>query len=246
MTARRRDALLPIASVVAIAVLWELVAIAISPRWLPPLHEVIGAAVRLVTSGDIARAGVTVTTLLMGLAIVFAASALLAVAFSAWPTLAQAVEPMLNATMAIPNIALIPAFALLWGFSTTTRVVTVVAFALVPTVLTWASGLREAPPTLREMSHSFGASRAAAFRTVVMPAAAPVLLVGVRLAVVQGIKGIVSAEMLTGVVGIGQLLIVASHAFDIAEVYALVLVLVLVSCGVYAALRAVEQRWRVA
>jgi ABC-type nitrate/sulfonate/bicarbonate transport system permease component len=244
MASRAQRAVLPVTGVVALAALWEGIAEIVRPQWLPSLHEVVEEAAQLITSGELSAAGITVTTLLLGLSIVFVASAVLAASLWASPTLWRAVEPMLNATMATPNIALIPAFALIWGFSTTTRVVTVVSFALVPTILTWTSGLRESPADLREMAHSFGASRSAAFRTVVIPAAAPVLLVGVRLAVVQGIKGIVAAEMLTGVVGIGRLLIVSSQSFEMAQVYALVLILVLVSCGAYAALRSIESRWR--
>jgi NitT/TauT family transport system permease protein len=235
--------IVPVVSILVFAGLWQLFGVTLNLRWLPPLNIILGRMGDLFITGAISAGWITVTTLLAGLGLVLAISAIVALAFYAWPTLAAALEPMLNAVMATPTIALIPAFALVWGFSTETRIVTVLAFALPPTILTWAAGLRLAPPHLIEMAHSFGASRAYVFRSVVVPSAVPVLIGGVRLAVVQGIKGIVAAEMLTGVVGIGKLLIVASNSFAIADLYAIVLILVIVSCAVYIALRAVESHW---
>lgn len=236
--------LIPLMSLLGFGAAWQFVGAVVAPQWLPPLSEVLAKVVELFASGGIAAGWITVTTLLASLGLVFAISAIAASAFYAWPTLGRSLEPMVNAAMATPTIALIPAFALLWGFSTETRIVTVLAFALPPTILTWAVGLRLAPVQLKEMSHSFGASPMLTFRTVVIPASVPVLMGGVRLAIVQGIKGIVAAEMLTGVVGIGRLLIVSANSFAIAELYAIVLILVAVSSGAYFGLQALESRWR--
>ncbi|HRN28170.1 MAG TPA: ABC transporter permease subunit [Terrimesophilobacter sp.] len=237
--------LIPVYSAIVFVVLWEVVGRFVAPQWLPPLSEVAIEALDLIVGGGIGAAWITVTTLGLGLALVIVVAGAVSIVFYTWPTFGRALEPFVNAAMAAPNIALIPAFALIWGFGTETRVVTILAFALAPTILTWTSGLRMAPPHLLEMAHSYGSKFGRSFRTVVVPSAVPMLIGGLRLAIVQGIKGVVAAEMLTGVVGIGRMLIVSATSFAVAELYALVLILVAVSIAAYLVLQAAEVRWRV-
>ena len=79
-------------------------------------------------------------------------------------------------------------------------------------------------------------------RAVVLPAVAPLLLNGARLAVVQAIKGLVTAEMIIGVVGVGKLIVTASETFDMPQLYAVVLTIVAVSVAAYVVLSALEHR----
>jgi NitT/TauT family transport system permease protein len=68
------------------------------------------------------------------------------------------------------------------------------------------------------------------------------LLNGVRLAVVQAIKGLITAEIIIGVVGMGKLIVTASDTFDMPQLYAVVLTVIAVSVVSYVALSSIEHR----
>ncbi len=221
--------------------LWEVLARVAHPSWMPSADAVASAWWQLATSGQLSELGSSVRTLVLGLAMVFVVGALLSVAIGVSSVVRDALAPYLNAALAVPTVALAPAFILLWGLSDVTRVATVVSFAFVPLVVQWSVASRVVPSELLEMARSYDASPAHLLASVVLPAAAPVLITGVRIAVVQGMKGVVSAEILIGVIGIGKLLQTAILTFDLARLYAVILTLMVLTFGVYLALERLER-----
>lgn len=221
---------------------WELVSWLDDPSWLPAVQAVATSWWQLVSTGAFRVATTSLETLGIGLAAVLVVGGSVAALLARFRLLDEALTPLLNAAMSTPVVALVPVFIMIWGFTTTTRVIAVVAFAFVPVVLQWIVALKGVPEHLAEMSHAFAAGRLARVRTVVLPAAAPLLLNGARLAVVQAIKGLVTAEMIIGVVGVGKLIVTASDTFDMPQLYAVVLTIVAVSIASYVVLSLVERR----
>lgn len=227
-------------SLLLLFIVWESAARVVAPRWLPPLTEVVVSGWRLLLDGRFVILDTTVQTLLIGLFVSFVVAAGLALALAKSRFLEETAEPFINAALATPTVALIPVYLLLWGFKDTTRVVTVISFALFPIVVTWIEALKQAPEPLLEMAHAFTAGPVRRLVTITLPAAAPMLLTGVRIGVVQGIKGVVSAEVIIGVIGIGQLL--QESAFKLPQLYAVVSVLLILSVLVYLGLMQLEAR----
>lgn len=230
------------ASAAGLVGLWELDSSLRHPTWLPTVESVASSWWHLVTSGAFHVATTSLETLGIGLVAVLAAGALVAGLLARFPLLDEALTPLLNAAMSTPVVALVPVFVMIWGFTNTTRVIAVVAFAFVPLVLQWIVALKSVPEHLAEMSHAFAGGRLARARTIVLPAVAPLLLNGARLAVVQAIKGLITAEMIIGVVGVGKLIVTASETFDMAQLYAVVLTVVAVSVASYVVLSTLEHR----
>lgn len=229
-------------TLVGAVTLWEAVARFLHPRWLPSAGDVAAAWWELVRSGQLSELTSTARTLAIGLAIVFAAGAVLAISVGVSSVVREALSPYFNAALAVPTIALVPAFVLLWGLSDITRVATVVSFALVPLVVQWAVASHDPPKDLLEMARSFDASPSRRLVAIMLPISAPVLITGARIAVVQGIKGVVSAEILIGVIGIGRLLQTAMVTFDLPRLYAVILTLLAITFAIYLALERVERR----
>lgn len=224
------------------ATVWETVAVIARPSWLPTPDAVTRAWWDLASSGQLGELGSTLRTLAVGLAIVFIAGAILALAVGMSSLIRDALSPFLSVGLAIPTTALIPVYILFWGLSDPTRVATVVSFALVPLVVQWSTAAERPPMDLLEMARSFDASPARRLLSIVLPASAPLLLTGVRIAVVQAIKGVVSAEILIGVIGIGKLLEAAIVTFDLAHLYAVIMSLAAVTFALYLALERLERR----
>lgn len=238
----------PILTVIGLLTIWELSALTLRPTWLPRLYDTIGELVAYLSNGSLLVLGGTLRILLIGLGTSMAIAGTLAVAMAISPTLEAAVRPLLNALLTIPNIALIPVFIFIWGFGDETRIVTVVAYGIVGLTITWTEALLVTPPEFDEMAFSFGASRPRRLISVTLPGAAPMLLTGLRIVIVQGIKGVVTAEMVIGVVGFGQLLRFAANTFNMAQVYAIILIIIMVSMASYLTIMAIERyatRWDV-
>jgi ABC-type nitrate/sulfonate/bicarbonate transport system permease component len=221
---------------------WYLGAALWHPQWLPTLPSVARALWKMITDGSLSVLGATGVTLLAGLGITFAVAAVLSPLMASSHIAEQSLLPFVNGFLAVPHIALIPMFAFIWGNGETTRIVTTVSFALSPVILTWAAALKTVPADLMEMASSFEAGRTARARYVRIPVAAAPLLAGVRIGVVQAIKGVVTAEVIIGVVGIGKLVTTASHTFRIDQLYAIVLVIICCSIAAYLLLTFIENR----
>lgn len=226
----------------AVLTAWEIEASTSKPYWLPPLQRVWSSWWDLASSGAFRVATTSLQTLGLGLLITFVVGGILAALLANVRLLDEALSPLINTAMSTPIVALVPVFVLIWGYSSTTRVVAVVSFALFPLVLQWIVALKGVPADLQEMAYSFQASRLRRVRTIVLPATAPLLLNGARLAVVQSIKGLVTAEMIIGVVGIGKLIVTASDTFDMPQLYAVILTVVAVSILSYLVLSTAEAR----
>lgn len=240
---RWANSLSPVAVFVAVLAVWQLVAVTVEPGWLPPLTDIFGQMWGHIADGSFVAAGVsTVRTLVIGLLVTMVIAAVLAALLGLSDLIDEALTTVLGGLMAVPTVALIPIFIFIWGLSETSVVMSVVSFALLPLTLQWATALREVPTPMIEMSRSFGANRFQLAWTIYLPSVAPLLLTGLRVAIVQGIKGVISAEVIIGTIGIGKLLTVESSTFDIAGVWAVIVLIIIASLVSYAVLTWLETR----
>lgn len=236
--ARRAD----VVSGVVVLLAWLVIAQIWHPLWLPTLPSVLAQGWTMITDGSLSVLATTGRTLIIGLAIVFVIAAIIAAVMAASETAEQILLPFVNGFMATPHIALIPMFTFIWGNGDVTRIITTISFAFSPVILTWVAALKARPADLTEMATAFGAGAAARARYVRIPVAVAPLVAGSRIGVVQGIKGVISAEVLIGVVGVGKIITTASQTFDIAQLYAIVLIIIILSIVCYLLLTAVENR----
>jgi NitT/TauT family transport system permease protein len=109
-------------------------------------------------------------------------------------------------------------------------------FSFFVIVVNTMAGVRGTDRSLVDMARAFGAGELALFRRIYLPAALPAAMLGLRLGVVQAVKGMVVGEMLISLVGLGERLIYYGNTFLISELYAVILsVLVLALLAGHAA-----------
>jgi NitT/TauT family transport system permease protein len=104
-------------------------------------------------------------------------------------------------------------------------VVTVVLFSVWVIALDTQVGVERVNPSLVEMGRSFGAGRRRLFSSIVLRAALPELLAGIRLGLLRGLKGVVIGQLLIAVVGVGYLFELYSRNFLMPEFWSLLIVL---------------------
>ena len=130
-----------------------------------------------------------------------------------------------NLFLSAPLTALVPVIMILFGFGQTTIIVTVVLFAIWIIVLDTRAGVRNASPSLVEMARSFGATPAQLYGKILLLAALPEILTGIRLGVIRGVKGVVIGQLLVSIVGLGELFELYSRSFLLEQFWALTLIL---------------------
>ena len=76
-----------------------------------------------------------------------------------------------------------------------------------------------------EMGRSFGASKRTLYSRIVLRAALPELLAGIRLGLIRGLKGVVIGQLLIAVLGVGYLFELYSRNFLMPQFWALLIIL---------------------
>ena len=105
-----------------------------------------------------------------------------------------------------------------------TVIATVFMFAVWIIALDTRAGVLHVSPSLVEMSLSFGASRRQRLGIVLL-AALPEILAGIRLGVIRGVKGVVIGQLLVSIIGVGALFKLYSQHFLMSHFWALIVIL---------------------
>jgi ABC-type nitrate/sulfonate/bicarbonate transport system permease component len=74
-----------------------------------------------------------------------------------------------------------------------------------------------------DMGRSFNADRRVAFRRILLPGAAPLVMAGIRIGAGRAIKGAIVAEQIVGLIGLGGLIQRLGGAFAVADLYAVII-----------------------
>ena len=135
-----------------------------------------------------------------------------------------------------------PVIFMLGGLGLATRALVVCMFSL-PVVAECArTAVRGVDFRLREMARTFGATPAQEWSEILLPAAVPGVMTGVRLGLARAVEGMVVVELLLVAVGLGGLLLDYQGRFDAAHVYGIVLVVMAEAALLSLAGRQLERR----
>jgi sulfonate transport system permease protein len=165
----------------------------------------------------------------------------LAVAFVLAPSLERLLLPLLLLTQALPVLAVLPLFVLLFGRGLLVTLVITTLAVFFPTFVTTSQGLRSAPPGQQDWFASVAAGRWTTLLRLRLPSAVPNLCAAARVAVPSAMFGAIVAEWLATGDGLGYLMITAaSGAGGYSLLWASVVVTTVFTMAWYAAVALVE------
>jgi NitT/TauT family transport system permease protein len=125
-----------------------------------------------------------------------------------------------------PSIAWIPFAILLIGFNDSGILFVVVMSCVFSVMLSTYSGLRNVPPIYIRAAKNMGAKGFRLFRYVLIPAATPTLIMGMRQAWSFAWHALIGAEMLiTTLVGLGYILSVGREFSNMSQIIATMIVI---------------------
>jgi NitT/TauT family transport system permease protein len=193
---------------------------------LPPFSQVLAAAVELVQTPSWQNATVTsLRAFVMGMALSIGIGVPLGILMGRVKMADDLLGMWVNIFSSAPLSAIVPVLMILFGFGEKTIVAAVFLFAIWIIILDTRAGVRNISPSLIEMARSYGASRPALFAKIIVWAALPEILAGIRLGLIRGVKGVVIGQLLVAIVGYGALFETFSRNFRMAEFWALTILL---------------------
>ena len=193
---------------------------------LPPFSDVLAAAVDLVQTPSWQSA--TLTTLrafAIGMVLAIAVGIPLGILMGRVRIADDLLGMWVNIFSSAPLSAIVPVLMILFGFGERTIIAAVFLFAIWIIVLDTRAGVRHISPSLVEMARSYGASRPALYFKIILWAALPEILAGIRLGLIRGVKGVVIGQLLVAIVGYGALFETFSRNFRMADFWALTIIL---------------------
>lgn len=206
--------------------------------------EMADALVRLLISGQandqIARTfGIVVGAALISVVAGFALGALVHVL----PRVRQALDPLFATYYAVPIFIFYPVMIAIFGLSAVPILLMGVLTAIVAVIVATLNGLDRIPRVLTKVArvHRMGALSTAL--RVNLPAAAPHLFTGVKLAVSYAFIAVIASEFILAPAGLGRVISDAYSNFDNRRMYALMLLLIIAATAVNMVLHVLDRRW---
>jgi NitT/TauT family transport system permease protein len=216
----------------------------IDRRVVIPPSEMADALVALLISGEvneqIARSfAIVVAAVVIAIVLGFA----IGVIIHALPRLREALDPFFATYYAVPIFIFYPVMIAIFGLSAVPIVLMGVATAIVAMIIATLNGLDRIPPVLTKVARVHRMSTLATALRLKLPAAAPHLFTGVKLAVSYAFIAVIASEFILAPAGLGRVISDAYSDFNNRRMYALMLLLIIVATVVNMALHALDQRW---
>lgn len=190
--------------------------------------------------GDALVTGVTAA---LGLALGGGVGIVLAFAMTYSRTATRTLVPYVVALRIAPVIAIAPLLFLWFGRGILVRALLGSTLTVFPMTIATLDGLRNTPQPYLDLVASVGASRTETFLLVRVPAAAPSVVAGAKIAATLSVVGAVVAEFVTLEAGLGYRVFDTAAYLRTAETYAALVVLACVGVGFYLVPVALERRF---
>ncbi|SFR88066.1 ABC transporter permease [Sphingomonas jatrophae] len=216
MTRARFDPLLSLVGLLALLLAWwTATRLGVFPRQvLAPPESVWRAFVQGAGSGEL---GAHILASLGRLGTGYAAGALVGAAFGLAMALSREFEAytsgLFHAVRQVPTIAFIPMLVLVFGVEETFKIVVVAKASFYPVALAVFTGIRGISAKYLDVAAVYTLSLAQRLRLLMLPAALPPVLTGLRLGLSRAWVALVAAELLVADEGIGQMMEMGRQMF---------------------------------
>lgn len=220
----------------------------VSSAFLSPPSAVLAAIAQLIETGQLNKhIFASLQRSLAGLSLAVLAGVSLGLLMGVVRRFEAFVDPLLQLFRQVSALALFPVFLLFFGIGEASKIAIIFWAAFWPVLLNTISGVKQVEKLLIHSALSMGATRGFIFFKVILPAAAPSIFTGIRLAGAYSITALVAAEMIGSHAGLGFLTLNSQEIFQIPSMYAGIVLLALLGLALNYVLALLEKRltrWR--
>ena len=229
--------------VVAILIVWEIVAPFISPIFFTSPSKIAIAFYETTVSGELPYfLAQSLEVMVYGLVTAIVVGIPLGVAMARIRWLDWALDLPINALYATPLVAVVPLLVLWFGIYLKAKIIVVFLFAVFPILINTYQGVRECDKGMIEVAQSFRSSEWRMWRDVLLPFAVPYIIAGLRLAIGRGLIGMIIAEFYTTISGLGFMITKYANVFAMDKTFVPVIVLMVLGVSLTTLLKWVGRR----
>lgn len=214
-----------------------------NPLQLPSPQRVMEAVWTLMHSGELLQhAAISTSRLGIALLVAIVLAVPLGFAMGLSAKLDAYVDPLVELLRPISGIAWIPLGLFIFGIGDTLPIFIMVYVAFFPLLLNTVAGVRQVDRKLVAAARTMGVRPAAMLRYVIVPAALPTVMVGLRLAFAGAWAAIVAAELIGAPSGLGFAIEWNRQLLMTSKVFAFIMVIGVVGYLCDTILRALQRR----
>ena len=243
--------LLYLISPLALLLIWEAAVItgALDRRFFPPPSEIFVRLWELLQDGTLITATVvTLRRMAVGFLLATVPGVLVGLLMGMNRTVRVLLSPLVAALYPVPKIALVPMVVILFGLGETSKYAIVVISVFFLVVINTMAGVMNVEERYFDVARNNGARSWDLVWTVALPAALPSILTGINLGLGFALTVIVGAELLLPQGGIGALIWQSYQIYDIATIFAGLIVVAVIGWALNTAMLELERQllpWRV-
>jgi len=237
------NAAIRIVSLVVVLGGWEYFGRQINPVLFTYPTAVANAAVKMIASGELWKyLSQSLIVLAAGLALAAILGIALGLIMARFWAIDIALDTYITALYSIPSVALVPVLVLWIGFETSAKIAVVFLFTFFPMVINTYQGVKNVDSRLIEVGRAFRCSERQLWSNIVLPAAVPFIVAGLRLAIGRGLIGMVLADLYTAITGIGYLISRYASIYRTDAMFVPIVTLGILGISLTGVLRFVERR----
>jgi NitT/TauT family transport system permease protein len=230
-----------LASVAIVLALWQIFGARIDPVLFTTPAKVFVAAYDMIVTGELwTYLWPSLVVLGVGLALAAVLGVAVGLLLARFWFLDVALGVYITFLYSIPSVALVPLIVLWAGFEVPAKIIVLFLFAFFPMAINTYQGVKAVDPKLIEVGRAFRCSEQQLWVNIVLPAALPFIVTGLRLAVGRGLIGMVLADLYTAISGIGYLIVRTASTYQVDKMFVPIMTLGLLGVTLTALLRLCE------
>jgi NitT/TauT family transport system permease protein len=200
-----------------VLVLWHLyVSLAEVPEYLLPGPLAIGEQlIGMIQDGSVLyHSGVTSLGIISGFCIGSVLGFFGGYILSKSRIIEDALYPYIMIVQATPKISLIPLFVIWFGLGLTSKLLLIILSVFFPVMANTITGFRSVPGDYFDLMKILGATNKQTLYKIKAPFSLPLIMAGLKVAMVQAVIGAIVAEWVSGKNGLGYLLVYGSSLYN--------------------------------
>lgn len=221
---------------------WEILGMTLPRVIFASPGRTLDALIDLVTSGELWEVWAESLGIMI-VALVFASTSgiLLGLLFGRFRTIDRLLEPVTTSLFMTPRVALLPLIALWLGYQDPAKILLIFLFSFFEIFFTVRNGVRTIDAEFVEVARSYCIPEQVMLRKVILPAAIPYVITGLRLGLLHGMVGVVVAGFLLENNGIGGYIFNAGGSFHIPQLFASLFTVAVVGIAISVGIRMLER-----
>jgi ABC-type nitrate/sulfonate/bicarbonate transport system permease component len=235
------------AFLVVLVVLWNLATTrwGVSPLLLPNPGQVARQFWDILTTGEfLGDLLVTLTELALAFAISSTSGVVLGYLVSRSQYRIRVFEPLLAGIYSIPIILFLPLYVLFFGLGPASKIALGATISFFPIALNTIAGFGYVDKVLLTAARSMGASDLQLFRYVLLPAALPIILTGMRMGFTVALLSIIGSETIASLAGLGHRIVHLAEAMEMTRMFGYIVFVVAIAAILNAIVSVLEARGR--